>query len=84
MLSCKQVAARASDMIDGELGFFERLQMRLHLAMCKGCDAFIKQLRITRDLTESAPNGDGGLTQEDDTRMTAILSQLRDGKRSGP
>lgn len=45
MLSCKEVAERASALIDGELGLFDRLQMRL--AMCKGCGAFIDQMKTT-------------------------------------
>ena len=48
MLSCKEVAERASALIDGELGLFDRLQMRLHLAMCKGCGAFIDQMNHQR------------------------------------
>ncbi len=84
MLTCKQVAARASAMIDGELGFFDHLQMRLHLMMCGGCDTFVKQMRITRDLMKSAVSVDNTTAQEDDACMTAILGQLRDKKQTGP
>lgn len=54
MFRCSEVAERASRLIDGELGPWQRLNMRLHLAMCRGCRAFIEQMRITRDLTRMA------------------------------
>lgn len=54
MLSCKEVAERASALIDGELGLMDRLQLRLHLAMCKGCRAFIGQMKITDGLAKAA------------------------------
>ncbi len=58
MLSCKQATARASDLIDGNLSTWDALQMRLHLAMCKGCDAFIDQLRMTCDSTRLVGEAD--------------------------
>lgn len=84
MLSCKEVAERASALIDGELGVFDLLQMRLHMAMCKGCNAFVRQMRTTRDLTASAAVVDDVRSDEVDGRITAILSQLHDGKQTGP
>lgn len=83
MLSCKEVAERASALIDGELGLFDRLQMRLHLAMCKGCGAFIHQMKTTSDLTHSAALQDDLLGSEVDGRISAILSQLHHGKQPG-
>jgi len=82
MLSCKEVASRASALIDGELGIWETLQMRLHLAMCKGCGRFIGQMRITRDLTLAAPLPDAA-DEAEAGRISAILSRLHDGKQQG-
>lgn len=79
MLSCKEVATRASALIDGELSTWQTLQMRLHLAMCKGCERFIGQMRVTRDLTESLP-ADDAQGEANDDRISAILSQLHEGK----
>ena len=44
MYRCSEVAERASLLIDGELGFLPRLNIRLHLALCRGCRAFIEQM----------------------------------------
>lgn len=82
MLSCQEIARRASALIDGELSAWEAFQMRLHLAMCKGCERFISQMRTTRDLTETLLASD---TQDeaDDGRISAIFSQLHNRKQEG-
>ena len=54
MFRCSEVAARASLLIDGDLGFWPRLNIKLHLAMCRGCRAFVEQMRITHELTTIA------------------------------
>ena len=80
MLRCKEVASRASALIDGELNIWETFQMRLHLAMCKGCGRFIEKMRITRDLTLATPSPDVTDAAEDD-QISSILSQLHNGKQ---
>jgi len=83
MLSCQEVAQRASALIDGELGPFDRFQMWLHLAMCNGCSTFVRQMKTTKDLTQSAAPQDDLTDAGVDNRISAILSQLRDGKQPG-
>lgn len=80
MLSCKEVATRASALIDGELSTWEALQIRLHLAMCKGCDRFVGQMRTTRDLTQITPAPEP-LDEADDGHISEILSRLHEGKQ---
>jgi len=82
MLSCKEVATRASALIDGELSTWEALQMRFHLAMCKGCEQFVGQVRTTRDLARTAA-AQATLDEADNGRISAILSALHDGKQQG-
>ncbi|MCA1775590.1 MAG: zf-HC2 domain-containing protein [Loktanella sp.] len=53
MMSCKEVADRASAVIDGELSGWEMVQMRLHLAMCRGCRHFLGQIRAVDQLASS-------------------------------
>lgn len=71
MLNCKDVAARASALIDGDLSFWQGLQVRLHLAKCKGCRRFLGQMRVTQTLTKAADAADG----RDDGTMAAILAR---------
>ena len=83
MLTCSEVAERAEDWLDQDLSTWQSLQMRLHLAMCKGCDRFIDQMRRTRDLTQAAASVErGNLHEGDKDRIDAILSQLHDEKQT--
>lgn len=78
MLSCKDVADRASALIDGELSAWDAFQIRLHLVMCKGCGRFIEQMRATGRLTtQVAEQGDPLQHQAEDSRLAEILSMLR-------
>ncbi len=61
MLSCKELAEQASDYTDGNLGVFQRLNVKIHIMMCAHCQRFIQQLRITKELVagkESTPPSD--------------------------
>lgn len=81
MLSCKEVADRASALIDGDLSAWEVLQIRLHLAMCKGCSRFIEQMRRTDRLTAEVAVPAEPLPHEaGDARLAEILSMLRRGQ----
>jgi predicted anti-sigma-YlaC factor YlaD len=59
MLSCKQAARLVSQGLDRELGFTERVRLRLHLAICNGCTNFRKQATFVREamarLAEQSP-----------------------------
>ena len=45
MLTCQEVTAKASLMVDGELGFRERITVRMHLMMCVNCRRFARQFQ---------------------------------------
>ena len=53
MLSCKDVANRASDYLDNQTHTNLRWQMRLHLMMCSHCRRFMRHLRLTRHLVKT-------------------------------
>jgi predicted anti-sigma-YlaC factor YlaD len=59
MLSCKQVTRLVSQGLDRELGFTERVRLRVHLAICGGCTNFGKQMAFLREavarLAEQSP-----------------------------
>lgn len=74
MFRCKDVAERASLLIDGELGTWQRFNMKLHLVMCRGCRAFVEQMRITRDLTRRANEPEG---QHIGPQIEAALARRR-------
>lgn len=45
MLSCKQIAQQASEHIDQQLNWQQRLAFRFHLFICRNCRRYINQLR---------------------------------------
>ena len=59
MLTCKEVTERASLYADRELGWWARVQFRLHLFMCQHCrrymDQFESAIRLLRDHTAEPP-----------------------------
>jgi predicted anti-sigma-YlaC factor YlaD len=60
MLSCKEVTRLVSRGLDRELGFAERVKLRVHLAICDGCTNFREQVAFVREamarLAERSPN----------------------------
>ena len=50
MLTCREVTEMASDYLDGNLGFAQRLQIRFHLGMCRHCSRYVDQLAKTINL----------------------------------
>lgn len=44
MLNCKETSHLISQSLDRELGFKERLALKMHLLMCKYCKRFSQQL----------------------------------------
>jgi hypothetical protein len=53
MLSCKQTARLLSQGEDRELGFGERVALRVHLAICKGCRNVNAQFKFLRAAVKS-------------------------------
>ena len=47
MLSCKQIARQASEHIDQQLNWQQRLAFRLHLFICRNCRRYVNQLRTS-------------------------------------
>lgn len=47
MMNCDQVTKAAGDFIERRLRLRERLEVLLHIAMCKGCRTYFEQFRLT-------------------------------------
>ncbi|MHC5350835.1 anti-sigma factor family protein [Metapseudomonas furukawaii] len=56
MLTCKELVARSSDLLDGQLGFRERLAMRRHLVLCRNCRRFIRQMKLAQAVVRQMPD----------------------------
>lgn len=73
MLSCKELVARSSDFLDGQLDFRGQLAVRSHLLMCRHCRRFIRQMRLTQATVRHLPEGQGPELD----RLAAHLSEIR-------
>lgn len=62
MLSCKEATRLVSEGLDRELPFWQRLGLRLHVVMCRGCSRFARQItalnRIIADHYGDGPPGE--------------------------
>lgn len=62
MLTCREVSARAVELHAGELGFFGKLKLKLHLFMCRHCQRHLRQMALLlgalRDLRPDAGDPD--------------------------
>ncbi len=56
--SCKQTSQLLSQAQDRPLGFFERLRMRLHLAICDRCRRVSTQFDFLRAAVRRYRDGD--------------------------
>lgn len=79
MLNCKDVVQRASALIDGELSLWEVIRIRLHMALCTGCSAFVRQMQVTRGLTAIAD----APSASDDESIAAILKRHHADRPAG-
>jgi putative zinc finger protein len=55
MLNCRQVSDLLSDRLDRNLRPMERLALRIHLSMCKGCARVEGQLEFLRKAVSGLP-----------------------------
>jgi predicted anti-sigma-YlaC factor YlaD len=54
MMKCAEIAELVSKELDAELPLSQRMAIRLHLAMCKMCRGFSKQLKFIHRLSMAA------------------------------
>jgi len=57
MMSCKEVSMLVSASLDRRLRPWERLTVRAHLFICKGCTHFSRQMNILRAATRELAEG---------------------------
>jgi len=57
MISCKDVSELVSASLDRQLSTWERVKVRTHLFICKGCGNFSRQMKVLRAATQRLAEG---------------------------
>ena len=73
MITCKDVSDTASDYLEGPTTFFQRLHLRLHLAICKHCRRYAKQLRLTSEVAQKISEPQ----EPTDAEIDSLIEKLR-------
>ena len=47
MMTCIQITRAVSDFLEHKLRFRDRMAFLLHIAMCRGCRAYLEQMRLS-------------------------------------
>ena len=68
-ITCEDTTPLISELMDHKLPFGKRLRLNFHLAMCKVCNCYQKQLEIIRALARKLR------TEEAPTQQKAVLSE---------
>ena len=45
MLSCREINDLITDYLEGRMGLWDRMQFRLHIAMCGSCKLHVEKMR---------------------------------------
>lgn len=54
-ITCQEIAQWASAYLDEHVGDERKRQIALHLAICAGCETYVKQIATVRDVVELLP-----------------------------
>ncbi|HEB56359.1 MAG TPA: zf-HC2 domain-containing protein [Gammaproteobacteria bacterium] len=81
MLTCKQATELASKSLDKKLSFRQRIELRLHLLMCRQCRNYLAQLHIlrraARQMARSVEKGQQQLSSEARKRIRNNINELK-------
>jgi hypothetical protein len=73
MLTCKQIAHRASDYLAQDLSLWQRIMFRLHLFLCGKCRRFVGQLGLLTAAMKRRP-----IAQPDDAQIDRWMAHVPD------
>lgn len=76
MLSCKDITDLLTDYLEGQMSFADRMQIKMHLAMCGHCRNYVDQLKLTVDSCGRIPE-----PEVDEHLEQELLSVFRDWRR---
>lgn len=79
MLNCKDITDLLTEYLEGQMSLADRMQVKMHLAMCGHCQRYVDQLKLTIDSCGGIPE-----PEVDDHLEQELLARFRNWKtRSG-
>ena len=80
MLHCREISRLVSESMERPFTFRERLQVGMHLAMCRLCYGFSRQIRLLRtaarrEIPPADPSMQATLSDDARRRIKAALRQ---------
>ena len=85
MLTCEEVTAKASQKVDGELGFRDRVAVGIHLMMCVKCRLYYKQFKaLVTGLSHGIRSAPQSPSAEFVRRVVTDIDAVRDASPKPP
>jgi hypothetical protein len=75
-LACREIVELATEYFEASLPPEQRERFAAHVAGCRGCQAYLRQLRITVDVVHTA-------AEREPADTSALLSAFRDWSGTG-
>ena len=75
-MRCREEAEQAGAFVDAEVSGRVRWRIRLHLATCRNCRRFVRQIALTRDALGRLPPPPLDAAREDE-----LVAALREASR---
>ncbi|MBT4163083.1 MAG: zf-HC2 domain-containing protein [Gammaproteobacteria bacterium] len=76
MITCRDICDRATDHLDGNASLSQRIALRFHLLICKGCRRFVHQFQLTIGVASSL-GSTGDPTDEEIDSLVERLVRVR-------
>ncbi len=70
MLRCREITQLVSESMERELPFRQRMQVWMHLAMCRVCSAFARQIRALRTVIRVKSELSEPVTDDPEARLS--------------
>jgi len=75
-ITCREVVEWTSAYLDEHVGEDRKQQIALHLAVCAGCETYVKQIAYVRDLVRLLPQVLDSPAESEQVRQ-AVAAKLR-------
>lgn len=75
MLNCREISELASGFVDGDLPLSTRMQVRLHLLLCRFCREYVRQMALVIRTLPRLPGPASGESPRED-----LLGLFRAGR----